>query len=88
MLGVDARARGRGVGTALVEESAFRAGLDGAAALVISVFDRNAPAARMYDRAGFVRCPDRDWVPEPGIRLLVSPTAAALRALRRPARRR
>jgi hypothetical protein len=28
------------------------------------------PAHRIYERLGFVRAPDRDWEPEPGIRLV------------------
>jgi len=75
MVGVDAAARDRGVGTALVEEAAFRAGLGGGSALVISVFDQNAPASRLYARLGFVRDPGRDWVPEADINLEVSTRA-------------
>ena len=72
MLGVRSDARGRGVGRALVEESAFRAGLDGGEALTISVFTDNAPAAAMYAQLGFHPAPERDWVPMPGVTLQVS----------------
>jgi len=69
MLAVAEAARGRGVGSALVEECAFRAGLDGADALVISVYTENSPAQRMYAKQAFVAAPARDWTPEPGITL-------------------
>lgn len=72
MLGVREDARGRGIGVALIEESAFRAGLDGGEALVVSVYTGNTPAARMYDRLGFARIPERDWEPLPHITLQVS----------------
>jgi hypothetical protein len=26
----------------------------------------------MYERMGFVRTPDRDWVPAPGVKLLLT----------------
>lgn len=72
MLGVHADARGRGVGRALVEESAFRAGLDGGEALTISVYSENAPAAAMYAKLGFHPVPERDWEPMPLVTLQVS----------------
>jgi hypothetical protein len=29
------------------------------------------PAHRLYQRLGFVRCPERDWSPLPGVELVV-----------------
>ena len=88
MLGVSADARGRGVGRALVEESAFRAGLDGGEALAISVFTDNAPAAAMYAQLGFPRDPRTRLGADAGRHLAGLAPRAALRALRRPACRR
>ena len=39
--------------------------------MVCSVEDKNAAALRLYDRLGYVREPERDWTPEPGVSLLV-----------------
>jgi ribosomal protein S18 acetylase RimI-like enzyme len=38
---------------------------------VCSVEEKNAPAMRLYDRLGYRREPERDWLPEPGVALLV-----------------
>lgn len=71
MLAVDPAASGRGVATALVGACEDRARAEGAARIVCSVEGRNAPALRLYARLGYEREPERDWVPEPGVSLLV-----------------
>jgi ribosomal protein S18 acetylase RimI-like enzyme len=71
MLAVAPNATGVGIGSALVAACEQRATAAGASRLVCSVEDRNAPALRLYARKGYVREPERDWVPEPGVNLLV-----------------
>jgi ribosomal protein S18 acetylase RimI-like enzyme len=71
MLAVDPTATGAGVATALVVACERRAFAEGAERLVCSVEDKNAPALRLYTRLGYRREPERDWVPEPGVQLLV-----------------
>jgi ribosomal protein S18 acetylase RimI-like enzyme len=71
MLAVDPAATGAGVGSALVSACEQRAQDDGADRIVCSVEDKNAPALRLYARMGYQREPERDWVPEPGVSLLV-----------------
>lgn len=71
MLAVDPSSTGRGVATALVGACADRARAAGAQRIVCSVEDRNTPAIRLYTRLGYVREPERDWSPEPGMSLLV-----------------
>ena len=70
MLGVDPAHHGRGVGTRLAAWCIERARAAGARTLVISSDVRMAAAHRLYQRLGFVRRPDLDWVPEPGVSLL------------------
>ncbi len=70
-LGVAPEAWGSGVATRLVdavEEYAVGAGAD---RLVLCVIDENVAAARVYERLGFTRVPERDWEPVPGILLRV-----------------
>jgi GNAT superfamily N-acetyltransferase len=57
LLAVDAAARGRGVGEALVRACITRAGR---APIMIHTTPWMDTARRMYDRLGFVRRPDRD----------------------------
>jgi ribosomal protein S18 acetylase RimI-like enzyme len=71
MLAVDPAATGAGVGSALVSACEQRAQDDGADRIVCAVEDKNAPALRLYARMGYQREPERDWVPEPGVSLLV-----------------
>jgi ribosomal protein S18 acetylase RimI-like enzyme len=68
-LAVDPRARGRGVGRALVEECVERARRAGLAEVVLCSLTEMAPAHRLYLAMGFVRRPDLDWSPLPGVRL-------------------
>lgn len=70
MLVVDPAARGQGVGAALVAWCVERARADGARVLRLSTQPGMAAAGRLYERLGFVRTPDRDWVPEPHVRLV------------------
>ncbi|MGC5583493.1 GNAT family N-acetyltransferase [Ornithinimicrobium sp. W1665] len=71
MLAVDPSARARGVGRALLDAVVARARRDGYAAVAMSSDGWMAAAHRMYEQAGFVRVPERDWSPVPGVDLLV-----------------
>ncbi len=71
-LAVDPAASRRGVATALVDACIDHARSLGHRALVLSVIDWNEPGHRLYRNMGFLRAPERDWVPIPEIRLLVS----------------
>ncbi len=53
-------ARGRGVGRLLVERCVMRAHEVGAPALGIHTIDLLDDAVRLYERLGFVRCPEFD----------------------------
>ena len=70
MLAVAPAARGRGVGTALVTLVVDRFRGEGASAVVMSTLARMEAAHRLYRRAGFVRDPERDWSPLPGVDLI------------------
>ncbi|MFI2709698.1 GNAT family N-acetyltransferase [Micromonospora sp. NPDC018662] len=71
MLAVDPAAQGRGAGVALVEACVARAAELGCTAVVICVRAGFAGSARrLYDRLGFVRAPEKDWTPLPGVELL------------------
>lgn len=74
-LAVEPEHQRTGVASALVEAVEQHARDLGAEALAICVRDTNLNAARMYEAMGFVRVPERDWSPRPGVDLL---------ALRRP----
>ncbi|MCE7081844.1 GNAT family N-acetyltransferase [Streptomyces sp. ST2-7A] len=71
MLAVATRARGRGIGEALVRHCAERAAGLGRRALVLSIADDNERGARLYRRMGFRPEPGRDWQPIPGLTLRV-----------------
>lgn len=70
MLATARPARGHGVGTALVEECLRLAREAGCSAVRLSTQDAMTTAQRIYERAGFVRTPDRDWSPVPGVDLM------------------
>lgn len=69
-LSVDPVARGRGVGRALVGECLARARAGGLGEVLLCSLDEMLPAHRMYTAMGFVRRPELDWTPAPGVRLL------------------
>jgi ribosomal protein S18 acetylase RimI-like enzyme len=69
MLAVDPAAQGRGVGTALVRACIDDAILRGRTRLVLSSGTWMTTAHRMYERLGFLRAPERDWTPVPGVDL-------------------
>ncbi len=70
MLGVAPAARGRGVGTALVEACVERARAAGKSAVAITSGDSWVTSHRVYARLGFVRAPERDFDPVPGVSLI------------------
>ncbi|MER5703899.1 GNAT family N-acetyltransferase [Micromonospora sp. NPDC002296] len=71
MLAVDPAAQGRGAGAALARACLSRAAELGCSAVVICVRDGFAEVGRrLYERLGFVRTPERDWSPLPGVELL------------------
>ncbi|MEO5745419.1 MAG: GNAT family N-acetyltransferase [Terracoccus sp.] len=70
-LAVAGTARGRGAGEALVQACISRAcAIEGCSRLMISTQPSMAAAQRLYERLGFVRMPERDWMPVPHITLL------------------
>lgn len=71
MLAVDPQEWGRGLAVRLLDAVVDLARARGCARVVASVVETNAAAHRLYARAGFVRRPDRDWTPVPGVRLEV-----------------
>ena len=70
MLVVGPAARGSGAGTALVRACLDAALADGCEVVRLSTQATMTAAHRIYERLGFVRTPERDWEPEPGLRLL------------------
>jgi ribosomal protein S18 acetylase RimI-like enzyme len=70
MLAVSPAARGRGVGEALTRVVLDRAVELGFAAVVLSSSRGMTTAHRLYERLGFRRTPELDWVPEPGVSLI------------------
>jgi ribosomal protein S18 acetylase RimI-like enzyme len=70
MLAVAPRAQGQGIGEALARHVIDRFREEGATAVVLSSTPLMEAAHRLYDRLGFGRCPQRDWEPMPGVRLL------------------
>ena len=69
-LAVAPAGRGRGIGTALVQECIDRARALGRRRLVLSTQPTMYAAQRLYERAGFTRAPGRDWSPVPGLMLM------------------
>ncbi|MEU0304630.1 GNAT family N-acetyltransferase [Streptomyces sp. NPDC006175] len=71
MLAVSPEARGRGAGEALVRACIERArAAGGLSGIVLSTQSAMTGAHRIYRRLGFVRTPERDWCPLPGLALL------------------
>jgi ribosomal protein S18 acetylase RimI-like enzyme len=69
MLGVAPAARRRGVAEALVRRVVQRARELDLDALVMCSMSQMTTAHRLYERLGFVRLPERDWCPVPGVEL-------------------
>ncbi|MFJ6756450.1 MULTISPECIES: GNAT family N-acetyltransferase [unclassified Streptomyces] len=71
MLAVAREGRGQGAGEALVRACIERArAAEGVTGIVLSTQRSMAGAHRIYARLGFVRVPERDWAPIPGLTLL------------------
>jgi ribosomal protein S18 acetylase RimI-like enzyme len=70
MLAVSPTARRQGIGEALTGLVLDRFRSLGFAAIVLSSLAEMTAAHRVYERAGFVRVPDRDWSPVPGVDLI------------------
>jgi ribosomal protein S18 acetylase RimI-like enzyme len=69
MLAVSSAARGRGVGEALVRAVIDRARSAGIGRVVLSSSEKMLAAHRLYERLGFTRLPERDWMPLPDVTL-------------------
>ena len=70
MLAVDPTVQGRGAGQALLDACLARAVELGRRAVFLHSTPYMTSAHRLYQRAGFARVPERDWVPVPGVELL------------------
>jgi ribosomal protein S18 acetylase RimI-like enzyme len=77
MLAVAPGARRRGIGEVLVRTVLARASQIGAHRVVLVTSEKMHAAYRLYARLGFIRLPERDWYPLPGIRLLAFATTTA-----------
>jgi ribosomal protein S18 acetylase RimI-like enzyme len=69
-LAVRPGARGAGVGRTLLTAVIDRAARLGVEHLLLLTQPEMKAAHHLYDEAGFTRLPERDWSPEPGVRLL------------------
>jgi ribosomal protein S18 acetylase RimI-like enzyme len=69
-LAVRPDARGTGAGRALLAAVIDRARKVGVRHLVLLTQPEMKTAHHLYEEAGFVRLPERDWSPEPGVTLL------------------
>ena len=67
LLAVAPAARGRGIGTALMQECVRRARQSGAGVLTLHTTELMQAAMRVYERMGFVRAPELDFHPAPGL---------------------
>ncbi len=67
LLAVAPAQRGQGIGAALMEECIRRAQAAGAQALMLHTTDLMQTAMRLYERLGFVRFPELDFHPAPGV---------------------
>lgn len=68
-LSVAPEARGRRVGSALVDWCIAEARSTGLAEILLSSLPEMIPAHRLYESRGFVRRPDLDWSPLPDVML-------------------
>jgi GNAT superfamily N-acetyltransferase len=67
LLAVAPLARGRGVGAALMKECVRRVRKAGGRVLSLHTTDMMQAALGMYERMGFVRAPELDFHPAPGV---------------------
>jgi GNAT superfamily N-acetyltransferase len=67
LLSVPPEERGKGIGAALMKECVRRARQAGAVALALHTTDMMQVAMQMYERMGFVRVPETDFQPAPGV---------------------
>ena len=70
MLAVLPTFQGRGIGEALTRACIDQARLDGRRRVYLHTTLWMEAAQRMYVRIGFLRTPELDWEPEPGVKLL------------------
>ena len=80
LLAVSPEGRGRGVGEALMRECLRLAQESGAPGITLHTTEMMQAAMRLYERMGFVRVPELDLRPLPGVvakgyRLLFAPAA-------------
>lgn len=71
MLAVSKRARGLGVGTALVRAVVDEARSGGFDAVALTTMFSMVDAHRLYERLGFAGVPERDWATHDGLQLFV-----------------
>ncbi|MGW4356322.1 GNAT family N-acetyltransferase [Nocardia sp. NPDC004582] len=71
MLAVSKRARGLGIGRALLARVIDTARAEGFDAVVLTTMPTMRDARRMYDRFGFAHVPERDWHTDSGLPLTV-----------------
>ncbi|HMK96884.1 MAG TPA: GNAT family N-acetyltransferase [Acidimicrobiales bacterium] len=77
MLAVDPSAQGRGIGRALLTACIERARQLGRAGLFLHSTPWMEAAHHLYESAGFVRVPERDWLPVPEVPLMAFRLALA-----------
>ena len=70
-LAVRPEIQGMGIGRTLLRHGLERAAQLGVRHLVLCTEPAMRVAHRLYEQAGFVRLPERDWSPSPGTTLLV-----------------
>jgi ribosomal protein S18 acetylase RimI-like enzyme len=70
MLSVAPQARGTGVGAALLDVVVAHFRSAGASRVVMSTLPTMRAAHSIYERAGFVRMPERDWSPMADVHLI------------------
>jgi ribosomal protein S18 acetylase RimI-like enzyme len=70
MLAVDPGAQRRGIGRALTQWCLDRARSDGRRRLVLHTSYAMPAAVRLYERMGFLRAPELDFAPVPGVDLI------------------
>ena len=67
LLAVGPAGRGRGLGRRLMEECIRRSRAAGAPTLTLHTTDMMRVAVALYERMGFVRAPELDFAPAPGV---------------------